>query len=128
MPQWILDVQGSGDTNYATFTGYISDQHRSGQWLGTVPSDTYSLITSNTNNSANPTTLIPQGMSLVRLDGGQHRFVGHTYTTLPPTNGADSYFSEGHAQIAQSGKLVMFTSNMNDSPRTDVFLLELPEA
>jgi concanavalin A-like lectin/glucanase superfamily protein/Big-like domain-containing protein len=66
------------------------------------------------------TWLAPGGMVLI-TPNGQRRLLGHAYNTT----GTYNYFS--FAKFSSDGRYVLFTSNMNGSGRSDVFLAELPQ-
>ncbi|HEV8150859.1 MAG TPA: Ig-like domain-containing protein, partial [Gemmatimonadales bacterium] len=63
--------------------------------------------------------LAPGGMVLITANG-QRRLLGHPYNTT----GNYTFFS--FAKFSPDGKYVLFTSDMNGSARSDVFLAELP--
>ncbi len=66
------------------------------------------------------TWLAPGGMILM-TPNGQRRLLGHPYNTTTTYN----YFS--FAKFSSDGQYVLFTSDMNGSGRSDVFLAELPQ-
>ncbi|MBI2468899.1 MAG: hypothetical protein HYV62_13990 [Candidatus Rokubacteria bacterium] len=66
------------------------------------------------------TWLAPGGMILV-TPNGERRLLGHPYNTTATYN----YYS--FAKFSSDGQYVLFTSNMNGSARSDVFLAELPQ-
>ncbi len=63
--------------------------------------------------------LAPGGMIFVTANG-QRRLLGHPYNTT--TN----YTFYSFVRLSPDGKYVLFTSDMNGSGRSDVFLAELP--
>jgi hypothetical protein len=63
--------------------------------------------------------LAPGGMVLITANG-QRRLLGHPYNTT------SDYTFLSFAKFSPDGKYVLFTSNMNGSPRSDLFLAELP--
>jgi hypothetical protein len=63
--------------------------------------------------------LAPGGMVFMTPNGGR-RLLGHPYNTT----GTYNYFS--FAKPSSDGKYVLFTSDMNGSGRSDVFLAEVP--
>ena len=134
----------TGSTVYDTLSGYAPDAHNSGGWIQPNADTTQWVLRSTYSWSgapvadggswANGTEVIHNGISLHRLDGTDMRFVCHHYSenddkTAPytPSGGSDGYWSIPRAQISPSGKLVVFDSNMNNSSRSDVFCVELPE-
>lgn len=58
---------------------------------------------------------------------GGHYSVGDTGVGNTP-GGTDKYRSQPHATVSFDGKLIMFTSNMHDSGRLEVFLMETPRS
>jgi concanavalin A-like lectin/glucanase superfamily protein/Big-like domain-containing protein/purple acid phosphatase-like protein len=64
--------------------------------------------------------LAPGGMVLI-TPNGQRRLLGHPYNTT----GTYNYFS--FAKFSSDGRYILFTSDMNGSGRSDVFLAELPQ-
>jgi hypothetical protein len=63
--------------------------------------------------------LAPGGMIYVTANG-QRRLLGHTYNT------STNYTTYSFARQSADGRYVMFTSDMHGSPRSDVFLAEVP--
>ena len=63
--------------------------------------------------------LAPGGMVLITRNG-QRRLLGHHYNTT------SDYTLATFAKFSPDGKYVLFTSDMNGGPRSDVFLAELP--
>ena len=63
--------------------------------------------------------LAPGGMIFITTNG-QRRLLGHPYNTVSEY----TYFS--FAKSSSDGKYVLFTSDMNGSGRSDVFLAEVP--
>ena len=63
--------------------------------------------------------LAPGGMVLI-TENGQRRLLAHAYNTT------SNYTFYSFAKFSPDGSYVMFTSDMNGSPRSDVFLAELP--
>ena len=66
--------------------------------------------------------LAPGGMVYVTANG-QRRLLGHPYTTITE---AANYALASFVRQSSDGRYVMFTSDMNGSGRTDVFLVEVP--
>ncbi len=64
--------------------------------------------------------LAPGGMVLM-TPNGQRRLLAHAYNTT----GTYNYFS--FAKFSSDGQYVLFTSDMNGSGRSDLFLVELPQ-
>ena len=65
--------------------------------------------------------LAPGGMVLL-TPNGQRRLLGHPYNTVP----ASAYNFLSFPKLSPDGNYVLFTSDMNGSGRSDVFLVELP--
>ncbi len=63
--------------------------------------------------------LSPGGMVLI-TPKGDRRLLGHPYNT------ASSYMYYTFAKFSSDGRYVLFTSDMDGSPRSDLFLAELP--
>src|SRR5256886_436235 len=66
--------------------------------------------------------LAPGGMVFVTANG-QRRLLGHPYTTIGE---AASYALASFVRLSSDGRYAMFTSDMNGSGRTDVFLVRVP--
>jgi len=66
--------------------------------------------------------LAPGGMIYITANG-QRRLLGHPYTTITE---AANYALASFVRQSSDGRYVMFTSDMNGSGRTDVFLVEVP--
>jgi hypothetical protein len=130
IPIYRVASDGSGNTLIKNTSGYYSDSHMSGKWLQTAGTSQYFLRTvyNWTMAFSGGTETAPESLGLIRIDGGDHRFVAHHYSVKPAGGGDFSYYSQPRSIISLSGKLAMFTSNMNNQTRTDVFVVELPEA
>lgn len=63
--------------------------------------------------------LSPGGMVLI-TPNGQRRLLGHPYNT------SRSYGTYSFCKLSPDGRYVLFTSDMNGSPRSDLFLAEMP--
>jgi len=63
--------------------------------------------------------LAPGGMIFVTASG-QRRLLGHPYNT------STSYSTLSFVKGSSDGRYVLFTSDMNGSPRSDVFLAVVP--
>jgi hypothetical protein len=61
------------------------------------------------------------GAFVLMTPGGERRVLGHPYNT----SGDYTYYT--FAKFSPDGKYVLFTSNMNGSARSDVFLAEVPQ-
>jgi chitodextrinase len=71
------------------------------------------------NPPASEGDVAPGGILLATANG-QRRILAHLYNT------ATDYFSYSFVKFSPDGNYVMFTTNMNGSSRTDVFLAEMP--
>jgi len=63
--------------------------------------------------------LAPSGLILWTINGGR-RLLAHSYQT------SSTYEWSTFAKLSPDGAFVMFTSDMNGSGRSDVFLAQLP--
>jgi predicted amidohydrolase len=104
--------------------GYDSAPHWEMVMRGHAAANILPVVASNRIG----TETAPESLGLIRIDGGDHRFVAHHYSVKPSGGGDFAYYSQPRSIISLSGKLAMFTSNMNNQTRTDVFVVELPEA
>ncbi len=98
--------------------------HGSGNWIQSPadPDDQWALFDSYDYERPVPTTvawLAPGGMVFVNANGGR-ALLGHEYNTT------QDYTMQGFAKPSSDGKYVLFTSNMDGSSRSDVFLAEMP--
>jgi hypothetical protein len=67
--------------------------------------------------------LLHDAIALMRLDGTESRLVAHHYSL----DAERQYHAMPKATISPDGKLIVFSSNMNDSDgRVDAFAVELP--
>lgn len=132
MPILRLSEDGTLNTS-VNQTGYWGQLHCSGHWTQPAGTDQWMLV-SNWDNNGGWTSTLRYAIYFLNIGSGTKRILGHSYTdsqqivsgTRP--NGSNNYFSQPHATQSTDGKLVMFTGNMLDSPRTDVFLMEVPRA
>lgn len=62
------------------------------------------------------------GATVLITANGQRRILMHPYNTI------SNYLFHPFAKFSPDGKYVLFTSNMNGSGRSDLFLAELPQA
>ena len=60
-------------------------------------------------------------LGFYRLDGSEVRLLAHHYST-----GIPNYWQMPRGTLSVDGKLAMWSSNMNGSPRGDVFVAEVP--
>lgn len=59
-------------------------------------------------------------LAFVKADGSQLRLIGHHDSSGP------GYFQWSKPSLSPDGKLITFTSDMNGSGRTDVFVVKMP--
>jgi hypothetical protein len=90
----------------------------SGNWIQypADPNDQWALYS---NYGSETGYLAPGGLILVTANG-QRRLLGHSY------NHAGDYYYHTMAKISSDGRYALFTSDMNGSPRSDLFAMELP--
>ena len=131
-PQWRVDPSPArSNTQFATLNGYYPDSHNSGMWvqrdaeLGNDLTRQWYLRTSYDWSYAGSGTGVKEGLAFLRLNGSEYKLLLHHYS-VKPTAGADDYWSEPRGTLSVDGKLAMFDSNMNNGPRTDVFVAEVP--
>lgn len=62
-------------------------------------------------------------LAFVKADGSQLRLIGHHDSS---GNSGDTYFKWSKPSLSPDGKLLMWTSDMNGSNRTDVFVAKIP--
>lgn len=133
LPQWTYEPALGGFVQGGALAGYQSAYHGSGQWYqpasmlpgGSLRKQWWVRSTYDWSAPWPVDGGLAEGVAFVRADGTESRLLLHHYSVLP-SRGADQYFSTPRALVSPDGALVMFTSNMNNSPRTDVFLAEVP--
>ena len=113
------------DSNVAQPTiniqGYWSGKHSCGHWqdfpAGTVPH----ILQSNNGLGIGHTASWESSIIFINTLNADKRLLGHHYSIL------NGYWTNAFANQSHDGKLVGFTSNMNDSAgRTDYFVMEVP--
>ena len=131
-PQWRVDPSPArSNTQFTTLSGYYPDSHNSGMWvqrdaeLGNNLARQWYLRTSYDWSYAGSGSGVKEGLAFLRLNGSEYKLLLHHYS-VKPTAGADDYWSEPRGTLSVDGKLAMFDSNMNNGPRTDVFVAEVP--
>jgi len=92
----------------------------------TAPDDQWAIFTHYGSLSpiidfGNAGWLAPGAIVFITANG-QRRILAHPYNT------SGTYEFLSFPKLAPDGKYVLFTSNMNGSGRSDVFLAELPAA
>ncbi|TLY46685.1 MAG: hypothetical protein E6K55_15595 [Gemmatimonadetes bacterium] len=101
------------------------DEYGNGNWIQhpADPDDQWALFSHFEGLApAGSGWLAPGGMVYVTANG-QRRLLGHPYTTITE---ATDYALASFVRQSSDGRYVMFTSDMNGSGRTDVFLVEVP--
>jgi hypothetical protein len=110
--------------------GYWGENHFCGHWWDQAPGTSQYLLLSNWSYSSAWTPWQQYAIAFVRCDDASWRVLGHSYSDAANSgtrpNGTDNYRSQPHATQSTDGRLVLFSSNMLDSPRIDAFLMEVP--
>jgi hypothetical protein len=131
MPITRIGENGVGSATVSR-PSYWGQLHMSGHWWAQPAGTAQYLLYSNWDNSSSWTASQRYVIGFVRCSDGEQRILGHSYTEAQQSgtraNGTDNYRAQPHATQSTDGKLVMFTSNMLDGPRTDVFLMEVPRS
>ena len=123
-PQRRINADGSNKTDIIVEPDYVgSSGHRAGQWI--TDNDTGTSQWYVASHYAGSTFPGAHAVVFVRADGSDVRFLAHHYS-----EGSDSYRRQPHATVSPDGRLVMWTSDMNNpnsgSVRVDVFLAVVP--
>ena len=126
MPLYKINEDGS-HSQLSTFQGYFGQWHCCGHWKQSAGMDQYILYSMWAAPSNGWTSSLEYALVFVRSDNGSTAVLGHSYSVLPPA-ATDAYWSQPHASQSTDGRLVIFTSNMLNSSRDDVFLMEVPVA
>jgi hypothetical protein len=132
MPYTRISEDGSSSATFNQ-SGYWGQLHMSGHWWAQPEGTGQYMLRSNWSSMSSGWAASEEyGIYFVRCNDGLKRVLGHSYseTKQSGTNsgGTDSYRAQPHATQSTDGKLVMFTSNMLDGPRLDVFVMEVPVA
>jgi hypothetical protein len=116
VPSSAMDL-GTG----ATFPADATTVHGSGNWIQNPADlrDQWAVFLHYGSLAPTGTWLAPGGMVLM-TENGQRRLLGHSYNT------SANYTFYSFAKFSPDGNYVLFTSDMNGSARSDVFLAELP--
>lgn len=114
----------------------VPQYHTSGNWwLQTPGSGQYFLQSTVGTLQISPNYPASEGhaLSFVNVWAGTMYRLGHSYSVNPATN---YYYEQPHAHISHDGKLVMFGSNMLQTPtaiapnagskQVDLFVMEVP--
>jgi len=108
--------------------GMATYQHGAGQWVQPdVPEDEQYAVISSYGNLANggeiwTGALLKAAIGFLRSDGGDARLLAHAYVVYD--NG--DYWELPKATPSPDGKVVIFDSDMQNSGRYDLFLVEVP--
>ncbi len=105
----------------ATYPADATTVHGSGNWIQNPANlgDQWAVFLHYGSLVPTGTWLAPGGMVLI-TENGQRRLLAHSYNT------SANYTFYSFAKFSPDGNYVLFTSDMNGSPRSDVFLAELP--
>src|SRR3989441_3600089 len=105
----------------ATFPADATTVHGSGNWIQNPADlgDQWAVFLHYGSLVPTGTWLAPGGMVLM-TENGQRRLLAHSYNT------SANYTFYSFAKFSPDGNYVLFTSDMNGSARSDVFLAELP--
>jgi hypothetical protein len=124
MPLFKINEDGS-HSKVSTFQGYYGQWHNCGHWKQSAGLEQYMLYSMCNPPSSGWTPSLQYALVFVRCDNGSTSVLGHHYSVLPPST-THPYWSAPRASQSTDGRLVIFTSNMLDSARNDVFLMEVP--
>lgn len=126
MPLYKINEDGT-HSQVSTAQGYYGQWHTCGHWKQSAGLDQYILYSMWDAPASGWTASLQHALVFVRCDNGSTAVLGHHYSILPPTT-TDPYWSQPRATQSTDGRLVLFTSNMLNGPRSDVFLMEVPIA
>jgi hypothetical protein len=124
MPLFKINEDGS-HSQVSTFQGYYGQWHNCGHWKQSAGLEQYMLYSMWNPPSDGWTPSLQYALVFVRCDNGSTAVLGHHYSVLPPAT-THPYWSAPRATQSTDGRLVIFTSNMLNGPRNDVFLMEVP--
>jgi hypothetical protein len=105
-------------------SGYWNQLHNSGHWKNGSGTDQWFLLSTW---SSGVSAWMEYNNIFYNLGSGATKVLGGHYSESPATT-ADDYRSQPHTTQSHDGKLVMFSSNMLDGSRVDVFVQEVPRA
>lgn len=135
-PFWAVDPAAArAHSLISNLGGYYPDSHHSGQWVqsdfelgGNLKKQWVLRETYDFSFVGNGASGVAEGIALLTIDGLNFKLVAHHYSVKPPALAGPNffYYSEPRTTISIDGKLIMFDSNMNNSTRVDVFLIEVP--
>lgn len=109
---------------------YLGQYHWCGHWRNGSGTQQYALASLWQDTNA-PNTVGPWPLSLTfcRLDAGDNRVLGHSYSIGVGSGTQEAYYSSPHATQPSDGELVVFNSSMGldgNVNRGDVFVAEVP--
>jgi hypothetical protein len=124
MPLYKINEDGS-HSQVSTIHEYYGQWHNCGHWKQSAELNQYMLYSMWNPPSEGWTASLQYALVFVRCDNGSTAVLGHHYSVVPPAT-TRPYWSEPRATQSTDGRLVIFTSNMLNSPRNDAFLMEVP--
>ena len=124
MPLYKINEDGS-HSHVATIHEYYGQFHTCGHWKQSAGLEQYMLYSMWYPPSEGWLPSLEYALLFVRCDNGSTAVLGHHYSVVPPAT-THPYWSAPRATQSTDGRLVIFTSNMLDSARLDVFLMEVP--
>ncbi len=118
---WVMNPSTPNSFKYIGGPANGTLVHGNGNWIQNPANldDQWAVFTNYGTLQSGYSWLSPNGIVFVNLNGDR-RLLGHSYNT------SSDYGSYSFVKTSSDGKYVMFTSNMNGSGRTDVFLAEMP--
>jgi hypothetical protein len=146
MPLYLVNYQGGNTTSPST-SFYWGQFHLSGHWQQpTGASNQWILFSADTDKTNGDTAsaqwnnlFVNAGTAKTYVLGGHYSCSGQSTAPLSSTactipgavspyavGGTSAYWSQAHSTQSTDGRLVMFTSNMLNTNRSDVFLQEVP--
>ena len=135
-PFWAVDPAAArAHWLISNLGGYYPDSHHSGQWVqsdfelgGDLKKQWVLRETYDFSFVGNGSSGVAEGIALLTIDGLNFKLVAHHYSVKPPALAGPNffYYSQPRTTISIDGKVIMFDSNMNNSTRVDVFLIEVP--
>ncbi len=98
--------------------------HCNGNWIQSPANlnDQWAMCTHYGSLQPTGSTWLAPGAMVLLTPNGQRRILGHPYNTT------SNYTFYTFAKFSSDGQYVLFTSNMNGSARSDLFLAEVPSA
>jgi hypothetical protein len=121
-PQFTMFVPDAGVVRHIGGPANASLVHGSGNWIqrqADLDDQWAAFLHYGSLRPPQPYWLAPGGIVMI-TPRGERRLLAHAYNT------AASYTFFSFAKLAPDGRYVLFTSDMNGSGRSDLFLAELP--